>query len=103
MTIIITNETIIWLCLSILFYLAGYITHYVRYSGVSIDMGNNTYKGNLVKNTSINQKLIKIDDTKFVTDITTEGLEKKYTDLGETKNTTENVSSSVNKLKSMKG
>lgn len=103
MTIIITNETIIWLSLIILSYLAGYITRYVSYSGVSIDSVNGGYKGNLVKNTSINQNLIKIDDTKFVTDITTEGLEKKYTNLGETKNTTENVSSSVNKLKSMKG
>lgn len=45
---------------------------------------------------------IKIDDRKFVVDINTGGIEKKYDELGETKVSDENISSSVNKLKGMK-
>lgn len=46
---------------------------------------------------------VSIDDTKFVVDINTKGLEKKYTNLGETKQSSENIETSVNKLKNMKG
>lgn len=45
---------------------------------------------------------IEIDDKKFVTDINTAGLEKKYDQLGDIKNSQTNISSSVNKLKNMK-
>jgi heme/copper-type cytochrome/quinol oxidase subunit 1 len=45
---------------------------------------------------------IKIDDKKVVIDIKTEGLEKKYATLGETKVTEDNISNSVNKLKNLK-
>lgn len=50
-----------------------------------------------------NKKTISIDDTKFVGNIRTEGLEKKYENLGETKNSSENISGAINKLKNMKG
>lgn len=43
-----------------------------------------------------------IDDKIYVTDIKTDGMVKKYEDLGEIKQSTENISSSVNKLKQMK-
>ena len=46
---------------------------------------------------------ISIDDKKFVVDIRTEGLEKKYDSLGEIKNSQENISNSINKLKNLKG
>lgn len=46
---------------------------------------------------------ISIDDTKFVVDINTNNLEKKYEKLGESTQSSENISDSVNKLKSMKG
>lgn len=46
---------------------------------------------------------ISIDDTKIVSKIKTDGLEKKYDSLGETQNTKENITSSINKLKNMKG
>ena len=46
---------------------------------------------------------ISIDNTKVVVDIKTEGLEKKYDSLGDVKNTQENISGSINKLKNMKG
>ena len=56
---------------------------------------------------SINNKTtgqsISIDSSKFVVDIKTDGLEKKYENLGEIKGTNESIESSVNKLKNMKG
>lgn len=45
---------------------------------------------------------IEIDTSKVVTKINTDGMEKKYNSLGETKITTDNVQSSVNKLKNLK-
>ena len=48
------------------------------------------------------QSKIEIDDSKFVVDVNTSGIEKKYGELGETKVSDENISSSVNKLKGMK-
>jgi hypothetical protein len=47
-------------------------------------------------------KPISIDTSKFVVDIKTDNLEKKYTELGEVKQTDETITSSVNKLKNMK-
>ena len=49
------------------------------------------------------KKSIEIDDKKFVTAINTNKLEKKYIELGEKQQSTENISSTVNKLKNMKG
>lgn len=43
-----------------------------------------------------------IDEKKFVGDINTSGLEKKYTNIADTKQSNENISSSVNKLKNLK-
>lgn len=51
----------------------------------------------------VSKNRIEIDDTKVVTKINIDNLEKKYGELAETKNTSENISSSVNKLKNMKG
>lgn len=49
------------------------------------------------------QKSVNIDETKYVVNIKTENLEKKYDTLGEIKQTTDSISSSVNKLKNLKG
>ena len=46
---------------------------------------------------------ITINSSKYVVDIKTTGLEKKYSSLGETKESEENIESSINKLKNMKG
>lgn len=46
---------------------------------------------------------IEIDDQKVVLNISTDGLEKKFDKITEEKKTKNNISSSVNKLKSMKG
>lgn len=57
-----------------------------------------------IKNTKKQkQTIVNIDDTKFVTDIKTDNLEKKYDQLGEVKHSQDKIGESVNKLKSMKG
>lgn len=58
------------------------------------------------QNNNSNQKtipIVAIDDRKLVVDIKTDSLEKKYDSLGDVKTSNENISSSVNKLKNMKG
>lgn len=45
---------------------------------------------------------IEIDEKKFITDINTKGLEKKFQNLGETKKSNENISESVDRLKNLK-
>ena len=50
-----------------------------------------------------NQSVIEIDDTKYVSKIQTSNLEKKYEKLGETKRADNDTTSSVNKLKNLKG
>lgn len=45
---------------------------------------------------------LSIDDKKFVVDIKTDGMERKYDNLGDIKQTEENISNSVNKLKNLK-
>lgn len=54
-------------------------------------------------NTETKHSPISIDDTKYVVDIETDSMEKKYTYLGETTKSSENISSSINKLKNIKG
>lgn len=46
---------------------------------------------------------IEIDDTKYVSKISTDNLEKKYESLGKVKSTQNDTASSVNKLKNLKG
>lgn len=46
---------------------------------------------------------IEIDEKKVVLDINTESLTKKFDTLAQKKETNENISNSINKLKSMKG
>ena len=55
-------------------------------------------------NDKIEQSKVSIDinDSTYVSEINTKGLEKKYTTLGETQQSTEDISSAVNKLKNMK-
>lgn len=46
---------------------------------------------------------IEIDDTKVVLKVDTDGMEKKFDQMTQSKSVKNNISSSVNKLKSMKG
>lgn len=52
-----------------------------------------------------NQQINKlnIDDTKFVGTISTNNMEKKYGSLGDKKQSQEDISGAINKLKNMKG
>ena len=45
---------------------------------------------------------VSIDDKKFVVDIKTDGLERKFDTLGDIKKTDESINNSVNKLKNLK-
>jgi hypothetical protein len=81
--------------------LIGYILSlYTKQEGVYISTVDNKRKKEFISEKKDN---IKIDDKKIVTEIKTDGLEKKYQNLGETKISDENISSSINKLKNMKG
>lgn len=64
---------------------------------------NNTILNKFDKNVlnKTNNK-ISIDDSKFVTDIKTDGMEKKYATIGETKNSSDNITESITKLKNIK-
>lgn len=60
------------------------------------------------RNNQLNKDLqavnaIEIDEKKVVLDINTESLTKKFDTLAQKKETNENISNSINKLKSMKG
>lgn len=54
------------------------------------------------QNNSKRKETILIDDKKFVTDIKTQDLEKKYDSLGDITQTSENVTDAVHKLKNLK-
>lgn len=54
------------------------------------------------KNSETTKQTIQIDDKKFVTQITTDGMEKKYDTIGKEQVSDKDISSSINKLKNMK-
>jgi cytochrome c biogenesis protein ResB len=82
----------------IFFILGGIIGYLIASSGVSI---NN--KVSKFSNSQANKMAkINIDDTKFVVDIKIDELEKKYEQLGDIKQSNDNISGSINKLKNMK-
>lgn len=55
-----------------------------------------------LKDDKIVNNTIAIDDKKFVADIKTDGLERKYDSIGNIQQSKENISESVNKLKNLK-
>jgi hypothetical protein len=79
----------------------GYIIGQLKNSSYTITK-NQVSKMNKQYNSEKNQNKIIIDDRKFVTDISTDGIEKKYNELGETKLSNDNISESVNKLQNLK-
>lgn len=82
------------------FFIGYFFGRFTNNNGVSIDKPKSFFRQQDSKTKEVNT--ISIDDKKFVVDITTEGLEKKYNSLGDIKTTEENISSSVNKLKNLK-
>lgn len=78
----------------------GYLIGRSMNNGVTNNSPQSFFSKN--KDTKIVSNNLSIDDKKFVVDIKTDGLEKKYNSLGEVKQTQENISNSVNKLKNLK-
>jgi hypothetical protein len=106
-SLIINIPTIILLSITLLvigvclFFMGYFYGLYRGSSGVSnliVDRPKNFFDNNV---TTKNNKIL-IDNTKVVTDIRTDNLEKKYESLGEIKNSEDNISESINKLKNLK-
>ena len=74
-----------------------------KMTGTNINTGQyNTFSNKTQNNPNNNKSNILIDSKTFVTDIKTEGMEKKFTNMTETTNTSVDISTSVNKLKNLK-
>lgn len=105
MTIII--YILLWL--NIISFICGYILSHILYNN-SISPSFNPISNSFIKNNRIQNDLninnnpkIEIDDKKVVVNIDTQGLEKKYEELGDTKISDININNSINKLKNLKG
>lgn len=89
------------ICLAI-----GYLLGRLNRTGIGVlysDQSTISANEKVIKNNIAQQKpLIKIDETKFVTEIDTGSMEKKFDSLGDVKTSTDNVSESINKLKNLK-
>lgn len=90
---------IILLFLNILSLIIGYILGKINNLS-QVDKPVSFFTKNNEKNNPPTK--VEIDDRKYVTEINTKGLEKKYSSIGETKESTENISSSIDKLKNLK-
>jgi hypothetical protein len=94
--------------LSIILILFNFVSFGIGY--IIGQLKNNNYtmneksilKKNKQHNSEKGHNKIIIDDRKFVTDISLEGMEKKYNELGNTKLSDDNISESVNKLQNLK-
>ena len=82
------------------FFLIGYLCGSRRSGGVYITEKQSSFLSDQGNKKAINN--ITIDDTKIVTKINTDNLEKKYNSLGDKKESEENIGESVNKLKNLK-
>jgi hypothetical protein len=94
---------IILILFNIVFFFLGYFVGRLHSSQTNLGSQPVSF---FDKQNSKNEKTINkvtIDETKYVTDIKTSGMEKKYESLGEVKTTNENIESSINKLKNIKG
>lgn len=89
------------LCLQMLVFIGGIWVGRViskqNTDNISFGMTNNQ------KNINSKNNKISIDEKKVVTNINTSNLEKKFTNITESKETETSINSSVNKLKNMKG
>jgi len=95
---------LILLFLNIIFFCIGYLIGKSTINYQVLDRTSiSTRKIKEISDNQTNKPLINIDDTKIVTKINTDNLEKKYDTLGEVKSSQENLTSSINKLKNMKG
>jgi len=98
-TIILFSITLlaIGVCLFLIGYFYGLSKSVNGVSNLIVDKPKNFFDHSVTKN-----KKISIDNTKVVTDIKTDNLEKKYESLGDIKNSGDDISGSINKLKNLK-
>ena len=90
---------VILVILNFISFILGFVVGKIlSISGVSI---SNKPKSFIQTQQSHNQ--VSIDEKIHITDIKTDGMVKKYDSLGEVKSSNENISSSIEKLKRMKG
>ncbi|NBQ16959.1 hypothetical protein EBU24_01440, partial [bacterium] len=96
-----SNESvliIILLLLNIFSFIIGFILGKIGpMLGVfsnSLEKPDSFFKTN---NTTKRKPAIDIDETKYVVDISTKGLEKKYTELGENTISKDNISNSIDR------
>ena len=105
-SLIINVPTIIFFSITLLaigvcLFLIGYFMGKQLNTGVSNTVIN-TKPASFFDDIKKDKKTVSIDDTKYVVDIKTSGMEKKYDSLGDIKKSEENISDSINKLKNMK-
>ena len=98
-TIILFSITL--LAIGACFFLIGYLSGYKQVKGVYDGDKASFFTNNSVAKKTIHNN-ISIDDTKVVTKINTDNLEKKYYSLGDKKESEESIGESVNKLKNLK-
>ena len=95
---------IILILLNVVFFFLGYSIGRLNSSQTNVESQPISFF-NKSKSESDSDKMINkitINESKYVTDIETSGMEKKYETLGETKISQENIESSINKLKNIK-
>jgi hypothetical protein len=90
------------LAIGVCLFLIGYFIGKQANTGVSNSVVNTKPTSFFDKSNQDKKKTLSIDDTKYVVDIQTSGMEKKYDSLGDIKKSEENISNSINKLKNMK-
>lgn len=87
--------------LNVVFFFLGYIVGKMQNTSViSYDIEPSVRTKKHKASTKVNQ--INIDETKYVTTINTKGMEKKFENLGDKTQTTENIDNNINKLKNLK-
>ena len=89
----------ILLLFNIVFFCLGYIFGKIKNNNQT----SSSFVNKTKNNKEIEKKETQIDETKYIPKIKTDDIEIKYDSLGDSKTTTENISSSINKLKNMKG
>ena len=98
------NNNIILLIVVVLiinsFFIGYLLGRFSGHNGVSNNKQKSFFQQQDSKTKEINS--ISIDDKKFVVDIKTDNLEKKYQNLGDVKHTEETITNSVDKLKNLK-
>lgn len=99
-----TNDIIIIILVILNFFafILGLLCGKILLNNSQANIGSQSFFNQQKQSSTAEKSTISIDDSKYVVDIKTTDLEKKYDSLGETKQSTEQISSSINKLKNLK-